>query len=325
MIIQAFILIAGFALLISGAELLVSGASALARRFHVKELVIGLTIVAFGTSAPELVVNIFSSIKGTGDLTLGNISGSNIFNILFILGLSAIVLPLAVGNSTTWIEIPLCILSAAVLAVASNDFLLDGMNSPVISRSEGILLLFFFTIFMAYISRSMKSEPGIGDSGDKASPDEEKSLPVLAISIIAGLAFLVGGGKLIVDSAIKIASSMGVSERVIGLTIVAAGTSLPELATSLIAAFRKKTDIAIGNIVGSNIFNVFFILGTSAVIRPVGIQSTKTNADLGLNLGAGILLFLFVFTGKGRKIDRWEGIVMLLIYLIYLGVLISQG
>lgn len=310
------LLIAGFAPLIFGANFLVDGASSLAKRFNIPLIVIGLTIVAFGTSAPELVVNVFASADKNPDIALGNVIGSNIFNVLGILGVSAIIYPLTVKTKTTWIEIPLCFLSALVALVLANDGIIDRQGFSHITRIDGIILLFFFIIFLAYNLQLAKS----GSFGEEMAIKDYK--PIIAVLlVILGLGMLVGGGRLIVFSAVKFASQLGISERIIALTIVSIGTSLPELATSAVAARKKNVDIAIGNIVGSNIFNSFFILGISAVIYPVTPQP-KSNFDLLVNIGASLLLFVFVFTGKGRRIDRWEGFLFLALYAGYVTTLI---
>jgi cation:H+ antiporter len=279
-------------------------------------MVIGLTIVGFGTSAPELVVNLFASFEKNSNLALGNIVGSNIFNILGILGISAIVNPLAIKKNTTWIEIPLCLLSAIVIILLANDMLIDKMDYSVISLIDGFILLLFFLIFLSYNITLLKSEQYNDDILVKDKP-VFKSL----FFLLFGLILLIIGGRLIVVSAVEVASVIGLSQRVIALTIVSIGTSLPELATSVIAARKKNYDIAIGNIVGSNIFNVFFILGVSSVIHPVSLQPLS-NFDMIMNIFASLLLFIFIFTGKGRRIGKREGAFFLLIYIIYIGFLI---
>lgn len=306
------LLIIGFFLLIYGANLLVDSASALAKRFNIPNIVIGLTIVAFGTSAPELVVNVFSAAEGNTSLALGNVIGSNIFNVAAILGLSAIIYPLSVKSNTTWIEIPLAFMAALLVFIIANDSYFDRMLSSVISRTDGIILLLFFIIFMAYNFQLIRK----GDNSDEIRVKEMTAAKSLLL-IIGGLALLVAGGRMIVYSAVELATSWGVPERIIGLTIVSAGTSLPELATSVVAARKKNTDIAVGNIVGSNIFNIFFILGLTAVIEPVPFQETA-QVDLLLNLALSLLLFVFIFTGKGRRLERWEGMVFIGVYIAYL-------
>ncbi|MFN2394696.1 MAG: calcium/sodium antiporter [Bacteroidales bacterium] len=307
-----FILAGGLVLLIYGASLMVDSASALARSLRIPDIVIGLTIVAFGTSAPELAVNIFAALQNSSGIAIGNVTGSNLFNVMVILGFSAAVFPLTVKSNTTWIEIPLCLLAALVLLVMANDIFLEQSNVSKISRTEGLILLTFFLIFLAY-NFQLAKKGDVSDDLVVKTMGKTKSV----ILIIAGLILLVAGGRLIVNAAISIARDFGMSERIIALTIISAGTSLPELATSIVAAFKKNTDIAIGNIVGSNIFNVFLVLGVTAVINPVDILP-GANVDMMLNVLISLLLFIFIFTGKGRRINRTEGIIFLLMYGGYL-------
>jgi len=314
--IESLLLVSGFVPLIWGANLLVDSASSLAKRYNVPNIVIGLTIVAFGTSAPELVVNIDASISQVTDIAIGNIIGSNIFNIFGILGISSIIYPLMVKKNTTWIEVPLAFLSGLVVFILANDALIDKKTISVLTRIDGIILLLFFSIFMAYNVMLVK-EGGY----DEEIPAKDYSLLKAILYILLGLGMLVLGGRLIVTNAVKVAQLIGISERIIALTIVSIGTSLPELATSAVAAKKKNVDIAIGNIVGSNIFNAFFVLGISAVIYPVTLQK-MSNFDLSVNLFAGLLLFIFIFTGKGRKIERWEGLIFLFSYSAYVTALI---
>ena len=312
------LLITGFLPLIYGANLLVDSASSLAKKFNIPNIVIGLTIVAFGTSAPELIVNLFSAISGNTSLALGNVIGSNIFNIAGILGISAMIFPLTVKSSTTWIEIPLALLSALLVFIVANDVLIDGSASSVISRIDGIVLLLFFVIFLVYTYQMIRS----GDFSDEI-PVKDIAPGKAVLLIIAGLALLVAGGRMIVYGAVELATSWGMSERLIGLTIVSIGTSLPELATSVVAARKKNTDIAVGNIVGSNIFNVFLILGATAVINPVPFQEGAMT-DILVNILVSLMLFMFIFTGKGRRLERWEGVIFIGLYLGYIGYLVSQ-
>jgi cation:H+ antiporter len=314
--LNALLLIVGFVLLIFGADKLVDGASALARKYNIPNIVIGLTIVAFGTSAPELVVNVFAAVSGNTEMMLGNVLGSNIFNALGILGICAVMAPLAVKRNTTWIEIPLAFLAAVVIMVIANDVFLDKNASNITTRSEGVMLLFFFVIFLVYNLQVAKS-------GRATEDIETKELAMLKslLFIVFGLTGLVIGGRMIVTSAVEIAQLMGISERIIALTIVAVGTSLPELATSVVAVRKGNTDIAIGNVVGSNIFNIFFIYGVSTIIAPSVISATS-QIDILVNILASLLLFFFIFTGKGRKLERWEGILFLFMYVAYLVFLI---
>jgi len=317
MILPIVLLLVGFVVLVYGADKLVDAASGLAANYGIPNIVIGLTIVAFGTSAPELVVNVFASVSGSSEMVMGNVLGSNIFNVLAILGISSIIYPLTVKSSTTWIEIPLSFLAAIMVLILANDFLLNAGEDNFISLGDGLVLLMFFIIFIVYnITVSKKSE----EKSDSVEINKFTTRQAV-LWILVGLGGLVLGGKLIVDNAVELAMSFGLSERVIGLTIVSIGTSMPELATSIAAVRKKKVDIAIGNVVGSNIFNIFFILGISATILPVTI-SEPNFTDIWMNVLSGLLLFVFVFTGKGRSLERWEGILMLGLYVSYVTFLI---
>lgn len=311
MLITIILLVAGFAILVKGADWLVDGASSLARRYRVSELVIGLTIVAFGTSAPELVVNIIASLKKYNDLTIGNIVGSNIFNLLCILGISGIIYPITVQNKTVWREIPFSLLAGLLLFFLANDtFRHQAVN--MLSRWDGVIFLLFFILFSVYIFKNLRNN-------QQDVKDEVKifRLPVTIFFIIIGFAALIIGSKLVISNSIKIAHVFGVSEKLIGLTIVSAGTSLPELVTSAVAAYKRRSDIAIGNIIGSNIFNIYLILGISAVINPIS-YNLSFNIDILVYIGATLLLFLAMFSGGKRKLDRWEAAIMLGMYIIYL-------
>ena len=312
-------LVFGFLLLIKSADLLVDGASSIARKLYVSDLVIGLTIVAFGTSSPELFVNITASIQGSSDIAIGNIIGSNIANIFLILGISAIIFPLTVSKGTVWKEIPLSLLAAVILGILANDQLIDNSGFSAITRIDGLVFLSFFLIFMYYSSSIANRIEGLEEHLVKKHYGVKKSL----LLIIAGLIGLSGGGKLIVDSAMKIAYSLNVNHGFIGLTVVAIGTSLPEFATSAVAAYRKNAEIAVGNIIGSNIFNIFFILGISALIKPLPFQLIY-NIDIGMMILSNLLLFLWMFTGGKRLLDRWEGIIFILLYVLYFILLIIR-
>ena len=312
--------IAGFVLLIKGASFLVDGASAMARRLNVSDLVIGLTVVAFGTSTPELFVNVIASAKGNTGIAIGNVLGSNIANILLILGVSSVIHPLEVTKGTVWKEIPFSLLAALVLGVMANDQLIDQKNFSALSRIDGLILLSFFSIFM-YYSYSIAGEiEGVKQHVQM----EEKSTVKSLFFVGAGLAALALGGKWIVDGAVVIAKNFGMSESLIGLTIVAVGTSLPELATSATAAYRRNAEIAVGNVIGSNIFNIFFVLGISSIIKPLPFN-LKDNLDIGAVILASLLLFLFMFTGKKRSLDRWEGAIFLVLYAVYIIFLFVTG
>lgn len=315
--LNMLLLLLGFVLLVKGANWLVDGASSLARMYNIPNIVIGLTIVALGTSSPELVVNLIAAANGQSDLVLGNIVGSNIFNIMGTLAVASIIFPLTVKSNTTWIEVPLCLLSALVMFVMANDVILDGTEVSVISRVEGICLLAFFVIFLVYNLSLVKKNPEEGEASIKYF-----SRPKSLLFILLGFAGLVVGGELIVGSATELARGFGISERVIALTIVSIGTSAPELATSVAAVRKGNVDIAIGNIVGSNIFNVFLILGASAVVNPIQVN-VSSNLDLLLNVGASLLLFAFIFLGKRRQLERIEGVILGVLYLIYLFTLLQ--
>jgi len=296
----------------------VNGAASVAKKYNISNLTIGLTVVAFGTSTPELLVNIMSSVKGYNDAAFGNVIGSNILNLLFILGVSGLIYPLVVQRNTVSFEVPLSLISVVVLFILVNDTMIWNGSENILSRIDGLILLILFGLFMVYIARTMNN--GLDD--DEGTPVKLYSVWVSVLFIVLGLALLIGGGSLVVDNAVAIARHYGLSEKLIGLTILAAGTSLPELATSAVAAYRKNTDIAIGNVVGSCIFNIFLILGITGMIRP-----TPYNAILNFDmyvLGASIvLLMIFMFTLNQRKLDRWEALIMLLSYFTYAIVLVG--
>jgi len=315
MIIQIALLLVGLVLLVKGADWLVDGASVLAKKKNVSDLAIGLTIVAFGTSAPELVVNAVAASGNYPDIVFGNIIGSNNFNLFIILGISGLIIPLSVQSSTVWKEIPYSLFAAILIFFLANNYLIG--NSEGLSRLDAAILLGLFLVFLYYVATQLKTDP----SAEILEVKDYSTLKIWVL-IFLGLAGLVGGGKLVVDNAVAMAQSLGVSEKIIGLTIVAAGTSLPELATSVVAAMRKNTDIAIGNIIGSNIFNIFLILGVSGLIRPLAYNASF-NTDLYLLAGGTIFLFLAMFTGKRHRLDRWEAILLLVVYLGYTGYLVS--
>ncbi len=314
------LLVLGFALLIKGADFLVNGSTLIARRLNVSDLLIGLTVVAFGTSTPELFVSIFAGIKGTAPIAIGNILGSNIFNTLLILGIASVIFPLTVTKGTVWKEIPLTLLAAVLLGVMANKHLVLGGLSRL-SRADGLVLLVFFGLFTYYVLR-MAGRADNKPRDQSAAPPCKLAKPLLLVG--AGFAALFIGARLVVDSAVSLALSLGVSESFVGLTIVAAGTSLPELATSVVAAAKKNCDIAVGNVVGSNIFNIFFILGLSATIKPLPFQPAN-NIDIAVAVLASLLLFIFMFSGKKRSLDRWEGAILLAVYVSYVAFLVMRG
>lgn len=317
MILASLLLLAGFVILIKGADLFVDGAARLARGMGVSPMAVGLTVVAFGTSAPELFVNISAAVSGGTDIALGNVVGSNIANILLILGISALVRPLTVSTGTVWKEIPFSLLAAVLLWVLASDVYIDGAASSTISRSDGLVLLCFFAIFIAYTASIAAPVVGL----PVISPAPAKTVVRIALRMAIGFSGLLFGGRWIVDSVVILGDYLGIARSVMGLTVVAVGTSLPEMATSVMAARRGDVEIAVGNVVGSNIFNVFFILGVSALIRPLPF-SPAANVDMGVLTAASILLFIFMFTGRLRIMDRWEGVLALVIYALYVGYLL---
>lgn len=320
------LLIGGLILILLGANGLTDGAASVAKRFRIPPIVIGLTIVAFGTSAPELTVSVSSALKGSADIAIGNVVGSNIFNTLIIVGCTALFAPIIITRNTLRKEIPLCILSSIVLLICANDVFLDKASENILNRVDGLLLLCFFVIFMGY-TFAIASKPATMEQQAEYPVIEEeteiKSLPwwKSILYIIGGLAALIYGGQLFVDGATGIARNLGVSESIIGLTLVAGGTSLPELATSIVAALKKNPEIAIGNVIGSNLFNIFFVLGCSASITPLHLSGI-TNFDLFTLVGSGILLWLFGLFFAKRTITRIEGGIMILCYVAYTVVLI---
>lgn len=322
------LLIVGFVLLTFCADWLVDGASAIAKRFHISDLIIGLTIVAFGTSMPEFVVSLFASLGGSNEIAMTNVLGSNTLNTLVILGLTALVCPIKSSIETIRFEVPLSILAAMFVMVLGSDCFsrlvgADGFEG--VEWWNGLLLLAAFLFFMGHSVNSVinnRKERMAEDVVLVNKPVEELMKPWKAVVlVIVGLVGLTAGGKLIVDNAVEIAKSWGVSEAVIGVTIVALGTSLPELATSVVAAAKKNTDLAIGNVVGSNIFNIFFILGVSSLIKPLPSYGNLL-IDSAMALASGMLLLAFLLDDKDKTLSRWEGAVMLALYVGYVVVLI---
>lgn len=302
----------GLAILIFGAEYLVKGAAAVASRLRVPPLAIGLTIVAFGTSTPELTVNIYAALSGSTDLAVGNIIGSNIANILLILGAAAIITPLAVKSSTVWKEMPFALLGGIMVLALGADFFISGTSPDILTRGDGIALLGVFTIFMYYIVGLARAN-AVQDIDAK----QQYSFLTSTLYIVGGLAALVFGGKLLVDQAVYLAQLFGLSEAIIGFTVVAVGTSLPELATSIIAARRGQVDIAVGNVIGSNIFNIFWILGITAIIAPLPVPESFV-PDILMEIVVSIALFAIMFVGTRHTVDRWQGWSFIGAYFLYI-------
>ncbi len=313
------LLLIGLGLIVLGADWLVDGASSVARRMGVSEFVIGLTIVGFGTSCPELVVSLTGALEGNSAISLGNVVGSNIFNILFILGLTSVILPVSMTDKNRRRDIPICLAATTVLLLfGMTDALLGAGRSNMLSRWEGGILLLLFAGYMVFCFKTDKD----GATGESAS---QKTLPVWkAVGlIVAGLAGLVFGGELFVDNATELARSLGVSDKFIAVTILAGGTSLPELATCIVAAAKGKDLLALGNILGSNVFNALFILGTASVISPVSFDSMMLG-DVVAFLSSAILLLIWAYSGRRNRIDRWEGAVMLLCFAAYYAYLFKE-
>lgn len=316
MIISILLLIVGFVLLIKGADIFVDGTSSTALNLKVSKMVIGLTIVAFGTSAPELAVSIKALLSGSSDIVLGNVVGSNILNILLILGISSLFSSMVVKDNTVKKEIPLTILFSVLLTVLSFDNLFDKKITNVITRTDGFVILLFFIVFLYYLASIAKNNK---EENEEAPYKIGKSL----LFVLIGLVGIVAGSNLVVDNASAIAKALNVSEKMISLTIVAFGTSLPELVTSVQAARKHENDIAIGNIIGSNIFNIGIVIGLPcALIGNINV-GTFNYIDMFTMIGAAILLFLLTF--KKRKLDKGEGLIMLLIFIVYYGYVIIGG
>lgn len=315
--------VVGFVVLIKGADLLVDGASSIGKRLKMPAIVIGLTIVSFGTSLPELLVNIFASFSGSSELAIGNVLGSNVANILLILGVSALITPLPINKNTYFSEVPFSLIATLLVGFLANVTLFNQVapNAPqYISRYDGLILLFFFVMFLGYVyvvSKQNKEELQEGDI-------RMISTGMSVIYILIGMVGLYFGGNWVVEGAISMATSFGMSESLVGLTIVALGTSLPELATSIMAALKKNTDIAVGNAVGSNIFNLLWILGISAVIKPLEFQ-VVSNDDIFMIIIASTMLILAVIIGKRTVISRWEGLWFVLAYIGYMIFLFNRG
>lgn len=316
MALDILLLLLGFGLLIVGANWLIEGASALARKFRVSDLAIGLTVVAFGTSAPELVVNLFAAIQQHHEIVFGNMIGSNNFNLFLILGIAGLIAPLTVKSTTVWKEIPISLAAILMLLIMANDF--HSREHSVLSRADGIILLGMFTLFLWYVFRQMKTDVGVHVECKECSDAKTAGM------IVFGLGGLIAGGRLVVMNAEALALELGVSEKIVGLTIVAMGTSLPELVTSVVAGLKKNNDIAIGNIVGSNIFNVFLILGICATVKPQ-VFNPAFNSDIMMVIGGTVFLFISMFAGKKHILDRWEAGLLLAAFITYTFFLVKNA
>ena len=308
MLLDIILIIIGVAMVLGGADRLTEGASALARRMNIPEIIIGLTVVAAGTSAPELFVSLVSALKGTPDMAMGNVVGSNTMNAMLIVGCAAIVAPMTISRNTVKKDIPFSVAASVLLILIAFDSFL--------SRLDGILLLIGFAAFLYYGIKTAKSS-----QSTTVVANSPRSMLRSTLYLLLGLTLLIVGSNVFVDSASRVAYSLGISEGVVGLTIVAGGTSLPELATSVVAARKGQSAIAIGNVIGSNVFNILLILGTTAVISPMQIQGI-TIVDMSMMLGSVALVWLFSYTRY--TVERWEGALLLGAYLVYLGWLLSN-
>jgi len=302
------LLVAGFVLLLKGADLLVDGGGGLARRLGVSELAVGLTVISMGTSLPELVVSLLASLQGSADLAIGNVLGSNIANVLLILGVCAILRELPIRDSTLLSEIPFSLAAALLVGFLANAALFSPTRELSISRMDGAILLSFFVLFLLYIFRIAKV--------DLAGPAADGSATVQVLELLGGSAGLALGGKWVVDGALGLSEQLGVSESFVGLTVVAIGTSVPELTTSALAAVRGKGDIAVGNVVGSNIFNLLWVLGVSALVSPLPFD-VVSNTDIAMIILASTLFMCGVVVGRPNVISRWEGWLFLMTYAGY--------
>lgn len=318
MILDIIFLIAGAVIILWGADRLTDGASALARRMNVSETVIGLTVVAMGSSLPEFSVSLFSSIQGSGGMSAGNIVGSNLFNILFILGAVAMIKPLNIKPATIWKDIPLTILASLALFFLANDTLLTGIAPDQLSRTDGAVLILFFLIFLSYTYSLAKNKP------EAVTDESAEQMPVwkILLFLLLGFGCLIGGGELLVQSGTSLARVFGVSETVIGLTILAGGTSLPEFAASLIAARKGSVGMAVGNVVGSCVFNIFFVLGVCSAITPMQVADI-TLIQYATLIGSGLLMWFFCRTK--HTLVRWEGTVMVTVYVAFIAYLIASA
>ncbi len=311
MILTYFLFIAGFVILIFGAHALVNGASGIGLKLKVPQMVMGLTVVALGTSLPELIVNIFASIQGSTNLAIGNVLGSNITNTLLVVGVTAIIIPVHIREKTLWRDIPYSLGAVLVLFLLANDWIFDRAN--LISRVDGVVLILFLLVFLYFVFFKQEAE-------DPLLKEHLKPMGLgrASIYVVLGSLGLYFGGKWIVDGALVIASAMGISETAMGLTLISGATSLPELVTSIIAARKNNADMALGNAVGSNIMNILLVLGVSALIRPLPF-STHLNVELGLVFFAGLLLIIFARFGKTKNtLSRWEGIILVIFYVAFI-------
>lgn len=315
MLLDIVLLVLGVALILWGADKLTDGSSALARRLNVSDTVIGLTVVAMGSSLPEFSVSLFSSLQGSGGMSGGNIVGSNLFNVLVIIGAVAAVKPLSLTKSTVRKDIPFTIVASTVLFLLAKDVLVDDGPTDILSRVDGCIMLFFFMLFLSYTYSLAKHKPALSEEIHV----KEMSIPMIICMLLLGFACLIGGGELLVKSGTSLARALGVSETVIGLTILAGGTSLPEFAASLMAARKGSVGMAVGNVVGSCLFNIFFVLGVCSLVTPMEVNDISA-VQFWVLIGSGVLMWLF---SVNCKIGRLEGFTMCLVYVLYIVYLIA--
>lgn len=320
-----FLLILGLALILGGANFLTDGSAALAQRFRVPEFIVGLTIVAVGTSTPELVVSVLSAAAGNSDVAIGNIVGSNIFNVFLILGVCALIAPLPLTGGNIRRDLPFLTAVSVLLLLLTSDRLLGLGEVDAIGRIDGIVMLLLYIALIRYTIRTERRTAALATQATQTTqtekPQRSKSLWLIVVMIAGGLAGLVFGGELFLDSATAIARALGVSESVIAITLVAGGTSLPELASSVVSLLKGKSEMALGNVIGSNIANILLILGLSATIHPLTLGGI-TRIDLLTVLLSSVLLFVTAFTFRRKAVDRWEGAIFLVIYALYIGYLV---
>jgi cation:H+ antiporter len=313
MYLELLLLFIGFLVLIAGAFFLVQGASSLARRYNISSAIIGLAVIGFGTSTPELVVTIYGTIQGRDELTFANIIGSNIFTVLFVLGLAAIIFPLIIQRNTVRFEIPLALIAVTLLYILVNDEVTTDVGPNSLGRLDATLMLIIFAGLLLYMYRSLQSVHDFGEPTDKAQAPQ-----AAMASLLLGLGLLVGGAILVVDYAVVIAVHFGLGMRLVGLTFLAVGTSLPELTTVVLAARKRNTDMAIGNVIGSNLFNVLFALPVTGLVHPMDYNPAM-NGDMEVLGIALIVLILFMFTISPRKLGRWEAVLLIAGYFTYIG------
>lgn len=317
-----FLLILGLALILGGANFLTDGSAALTQRFRVPEFIVGLTIVAVGTSTPELVVSVLSAAAGNSDVAIGNIVGSNIFNVFLILGVCALIAPLPLTGGNIRRDLPFLTAVSVLLLLLTSDRLLGLGEVDAIGRIDGIVMLLLYIALIRYTIRAeRRTAAQATQTTQTEKPQRSRSLWLIVVMIAGGLAGLIFGGELFLDSATAIARALGVSESVIAITLVAGGTSLPELASSVVSLLKGKSEMALGNVIGSNIANILLILGLSATIHPLTLGGI-TRIDLLTVLLSSVLLFVTAFTFRRKAVDRWEGAIFLVIYALYIGYLV---